>query len=107
MIGPFAIDTVLPAFGVIGGEFAVDAAAMEQVSGACLVACQGMSIFHGLLCDAVGRKPVMVAGLTGFAAANVLAAVAPNLGWLLVARLLQGAFAGAATIVSRVVIRDL
>ncbi len=107
MIGPFAIDTVFPAFGIIGGEFDVDATAMQQVTSAYMVAFAVMSIFHGPLADAVGRKPVMIAGLAGFAAANVLAALAPHLGWLLVARLLQGMFAGAATIVSRVVIRDL
>ena len=107
MIGPFAIDTVFPAFGIIGGDFDVDATAMQQVTSAYMVAFAVMSIFHGPLSDAVGRKPVMMAGLTGFAAANVLAALAPSLGWLLVARFLQGSFAGAATIVSRVVIRDL
>lgn len=107
MIGPFAIDTVFPAFGVIGGDFAVDATAMQQVTSVYMVAFAVMSIFHGPLSDALGRKPVMIAGLTGFAAANVLAALAPSLAVLLVARFLQGAFAGAATIVSRVVIRDL
>src|SRR5690625_5917709 len=97
MIGPFAIDTVFPAFGIIGGDFDVDATAMQQVTSAYMVAFAVMSIFHGPLSDAVGRKPVMMAGLTGFAAANVLAALAPSLGWLLVARFLQGSFAGAAT----------
>lgn len=107
MIGPFAIDTVFPAFGVIGSELSADSTAMQQVTSVYMLAFAVMSIFHGPLADALGRKPVMIAGLIGFAAANVLSALAPTLSALLLARFLQGAFAGAATIVSRVVIRDL
>lgn len=107
MIGPFAIDTVFPAFGVIGQEFEVDSTAMQQVTSLYMLAFAVMSIFHGPISDAVGRKPVMIVGLTGFAVGNVISALAPSLTVLLISRVLQGAFAGAATIISRVVIRDM
>lgn len=107
MIGPFAIDTVFPAFGIIGRQFDVDSTAMQQVTSLYMLAFAVMSIFHGPISDAVGRKPVMLVGLAGFAVGNVIAALAPSLSVLLIARVFQGAFAGAATIVSRVVIRDL
>lgn len=107
MIGPFAIDTVFPAFGIIGREFEVDSTAMQQVTSLYMLAFAVMSIFHGPLSDAVGRKPVMIVGLAGFAVGNVVSALAPSLTVLLISRVLQGAFAGAATIISRVVIRDM
>lgn len=107
MIGPFAIDTIFPAFGQVGQDFGVDSSAMQQVTSVYMLAFATMSIFHGPIADAVGRKPVMITGLAGFALANVFAALAPSFGLLLLARFIQGAFAGAATIVSRVVIRDL
>ncbi len=107
MIGPFAIDTVFPAFQAIGREFAADEAAMQQVTSTYLLAFAVMSVFHGPLSDALGRKPVIIAGLLGFAAASVGAALAPNLAVLVACRAVQGAFAGGATVVSRVIIRDM
>ena len=106
MLGPFTIDTVFPAFTRIGAEFGVSSTAMQQVTSTYMLAFAVMSIFHGPLSDALGRKPVMIAGLIGYALASVGCALAPNLGVLLLMRLLQGSFAGAATIVSRVVVRD-
>nr|WP_235020242.1 multidrug effflux MFS transporter [Ruania rhizosphaerae] len=107
MIGPFTIDTVFPAFEQMGGQFRADTAAMQQVTSLYLLSFAVMSIFHGPISDAMGRKPVMIIGLLGFTAATILCALAPTLPVMLVGRLLQGGFAGAATIVSRVVIRDL
>ncbi|UFU07692.1 multidrug effflux MFS transporter [Ruania halotolerans] len=107
MIGPFTIDTVFPAFEQMGRQFTSDTAAMQQVTSLYLLSFAVMSIFHGPISDAVGRKPVMIAGLLGFTVASIACALAPGLPVLLAGRLLQGAFAGAATIVSRVVIRDM
>lgn len=106
MLGPFTIDTVFPAFTRIGAEFGASSTAMQQVTSTYMLAFAVMSIFHGPLSDALGRKPVMIGGLIGYALASVGCALAPNLGVLLAMRLLQGTFAGAATIVSRVVVRD-
>ena len=107
MIGPFTIDTVFPGFEAMGRDFGANEAAMQQVTSVYLLAFAVMSVFHGPLSDTLGRKPVMLTGLALYVLATVGCALAPNLTVLLVCRALQGASAGAATIVSRAVIRDL
>lgn len=107
MIGPFTIDTIFPGFEAIGRDFDADTAALQQITSVYLLSFAVMSIFHGPISDALGRKPVMIGGLLGYVVASVVCALAPSLTVLLVARAAQGLFAGAATIVSRAVIRDL
>lgn len=107
MIGPFAIDSTFPSFTQLAAQFQASEAQLQQVTGIYLVAFAVMSLFHGPISDAAGRKPVMLGGLAGFALASVGCALAPNLPLLLAGRFVQGAFAGGATIVSRVVIRDM
>lgn len=51
----------------------------------------------GRLGDAFGRRRLMVVGLIGFIASSALAGLAPDLGWLIAARLVQGASAGLLT----------
>lgn len=107
MLGPFTIDTLFPGYAAIGRQFDVDSTALQQITSIYLVTFAAMSVLHGPLSDALGRKPVMLTGLVGYALASIGCALAPSLGWLLVGRAAQGAFAGAATVVSRAVIRDL
>lgn len=107
MLGPFTIDTIFPAYPDVGREYAVDATAMQQVTSVYLLSFGVMSIFHGPLSDSLGRKPVMIGGLTGYVLASLLCLLAPTFEVLLAGRVAQGLFAGAATIVSRAVIRDL
>ena len=107
MFGPFAIDTVFPAFETMRGQFEVDSTAMQQVTSAYLASFAIMTLFHGPLSDALGRKPVMLTGIAIFTLASIGAALSPNLPALLVCRVIQGMSAGAGQIVSRTVIRDL
>lgn len=107
MLGPFTIDTLFPAFPQVGRAFAVDSTAMQQVTSVYLLSYGTMSIFHGPLSDSLGRKPVMIGGLLGYAVASAVCVLAPTFGVLLAGRAAQGLFAGAATVVSRAVIRDL
>lgn len=107
MFGPFAIDTLFPAFPVIEGEFSVSAIAMQQTISVYLIAYALMSVFHGPLSDAAGRKPVILWGVVIFALASVGCALAADLPQLLLFRALQGMSAGAGLIVGRAIIRDV
>ncbi len=106
MFGPFAIDAIFPAFPAIEGEFAVSAVAMQQTISVYLIAYALMSVFHGPLSDAAGRKPVILWGVAVFALASVGCALAADLPQLLMFRALQGMSAGAGLIVGRAIIRD-
>lgn len=107
MFGPFAIDAVFPAFPRIGTQFAVDNLALQQVISVYLLAYALMSLVHGALSDALGRKRVIVAGLLVFIAASIGCALATDMTTLLLFRALQGMSAGVGYIIGRAVIRDL
>ena len=106
MIGPFSIDAVFPAFPLIGASFQVDGTALQQLISVYLITYAVMSLFHGAISDAIGRKPVMVAGMLLYALASVGAALSTSFVMLLVCRGLQGVSAGAGLVVGRAVIRD-
>ena len=95
MFGPFNVDAPLPAFARMGAEFHVEPAAMQQVVSVYLLSFAVMSLFHGPVSDAVGRKPVMTVGIGVYVLASVGCALAPSLPLLLVFRAFQGFAAGA------------
>ena len=50
----------------------------------------------GMLGDMLGRKRIMLAGVGVFCAGSVVAAVAPNVGWLIAGRVIMGVGAAAS-----------
>lgn len=106
MIGPFSIDAVFPAFPLIGGHFAVDDTALQQLISVYLLTYGGMSLFHGAISDAIGRKPVIIVGMLVYALASAGAAMSTSFAMLLGCRALQGACAGAGLVVGRAIVRD-
>ena len=107
MFGPFSIDTIFPAFPAIGAELGADKLAMQQTISVYLVAYALMSVVHGPLSDAIGRRKVIIGGLAVFALASAGCALAPDFATLLWFRALQGLSAGVGLIVGRAVIRDV
>ena len=51
----------------------------------------------GSLSDRIGRRPVLIGALTVQLASNVMFLVAPDIGWVIAARIVQGVAGGAAT----------
>lgn len=107
MFGPFAIDTIFPAFPVMGAELGADKIAMQQTISVYLIAYAVTSLLHGPLSDALGRRKVILGGLSVFTAASVGCALSTDLTTLLVFRAVQGLSAGVGLIVGRAVIRDV
>ncbi len=106
MFGPFAIDTLFPAFPDLQRDFAASPMAVQQSITTYLVAYALMAMLHGPLSDALGRKPVIIAGALVFALASVGCALSGSLWELLAFRAVQGMSAGAGQIVGRAIIRD-
>lgn len=107
MFGPFSIDTIFPAFPQIGAQMGADKLAMQQTISIYLLAYAAMSVVHGPLSDALGRRRVILSGLVVFTLASVGCALATTLPQLLAFRALQGLSAGVGLIVGRAVIRDV
>lgn len=107
MIGPFTIDTIFPAFPALSTDLGVGPVAVQQTVSVYMLTFAVFSLAHGPLSDALGRRPVILAGMTAYALASAVCAVAPSLGVLLAGRVLQGVVAGAGLVVTRAVARDL
>ncbi|HXS74400.1 MAG TPA: multidrug effflux MFS transporter [Rhodanobacteraceae bacterium] len=107
MLGPFSIDTIFPGFPDIASGFGVSVDAVQQTVSVYLFTYAVMSLLHGPLSDALGRKPVIVAGMALYALASVGAALAGSLALLLVWRALQGLCVGAGIVIARAVVRDV
>lgn len=107
MFGPFSIDTIFPAFPQMAAQLGADKIAMQQTISVYLLAYALMSIVHGPLSDAIGRRRVILGGLLVFTLASVGCALSFDLKTLLFFRALQGLSAGVGLIVGRAAIRDL
>ena len=107
MLGPFSIDTYLPAFSGIARSLGATPVQMQQTLSAYLFGFAFMSLFHGALSDSVGRRPVILWGIAVFTLASAGCALAQSIEQLVGFRALQGLSAGAGIVVSRAVIRDM
>lgn len=107
MLGPFSIDTYLPAFGGIAHSLGASPVQMQQTLSAYLFGFAFMSLFHGAISDSFGRRPVILWGLASFTLASVGCAMAHSIGQLIFFRAMQGLSTGAGIVVSRAIIRDM
>lgn len=107
MLGPFAIDTYLPAFAGIAADLQATPLQIQQTLSAYLFAFAFMSLFHGSLSDSLGRRPVVLTGIAVFTLASVGCALSTSIAHLVFFRALQGLSTGAGIVVSRAVIRDI
>jgi DHA1 family bicyclomycin/chloramphenicol resistance-like MFS transporter len=107
MLGPFSIDTYLPAFSGIARSLNASPLQLQQTLSAYLFGFAFMSLFHGAISDSFGRRPVVLWGLFAFTLASMGCALSQSIGQLIFFRAVQGLSTGAGIVVSRAVIRDM
>ncbi len=107
MLGPFSIDTYIPAFSGIAKALGATPVEMQQTLSAYLFGFAFMNLFHGALADSFGRRPVVLWGIAVFTLASAGCALSQTVGQLVVFRAIQGLSTGAGIVVSRAVIRDM
>lgn len=106
-LAPFAIDTYLPAFHVIGATLGANDLQVQQSLTFYLLPYAVMTLWHGAISDAIGRITTIKWGLGIFVLASIGCAFAPNVETLWFFRALQGASGGAGNTVARAMVRDL
>ncbi|MFQ6547830.1 multidrug effflux MFS transporter [Aestuariibius sp. 2305UL40-4] len=106
-VGPFAIDMYLPALPQIGAALGTDVAAMQATLTSYFLAFGLAQLVYGPWADQAGRKVPLYFGLGLFLVGTVACALAPSVGWLIVARFVQGLGGAAVMVIPRAIIRDL
>jgi DHA1 family bicyclomycin/chloramphenicol resistance-like MFS transporter len=107
MLGPFSIDTYIPAFSGIAKSIGATPVEMQQTLSAYLFGFAFMNLFHGALSDSFGRRPVVLWGLAVFTLASLGCALSQTIGQLVLFRALQGLSTGAGIVVSRAVMAQV
>ncbi len=103
---PLSTDIYLTAMVDLGHEFGVAVAGAQRTM---LAFTLGFGLAHfviGEFADRFGRRPTAIVGVCLYCATSIVAAAAPSLDVLVVARFLQGAAAASGPILSRTLIRD-
>lgn len=105
-LGPYTIDSFFPALRAIGADLHVTRLEAQQILTAFMLPYAFMSLVHGSLSDALGRRGLILAALALYTAASLGCALAPGFGTLLLFRALQGMVAGTGQTIGRAVVRD-
>ncbi len=106
-LGPFSIDTYLPSFQDIGASLNATPLEVQQTLTAYMLPFALMSLWHGAIADALGRRRVLLVSLALFSLASAGCVFATQIEHLWILRALQGISAGAGIVVSRAIVRDL
>lgn len=101
------VDLSLPAVPAMVEALSTSLSKGQQIVGIFMVGMALGQIPAGLISDRIGRLPVMYAGMTLFAIGATAAAMADNIELMLAARLVQGAGASSAIVLSRAIVRDI
>jgi len=106
-ISPLAVDMNLPAMAVIAQDLGTDIHFAELSISAYLIGFALGQLSGGPLSDRFGRRPLVMIGLSIFAANSFLITQADTLNELLSLRVLQALGGGLAVVNSAAIVRDL
>lgn len=106
-VGPFCIDAYLPSMPELSQVFGRPLPVVQQTLTAYMVPFALMTLWHGAISDAVGRRRVILVSMALFTLASLGCALAPTFEALLFFRALQGMTAGTGMVVGRAIVRDL
>lgn len=97
----------VPSFPALSAEFNAPLADVQATFTVYFLALALSQLLIGPLSDRMGRRPVMIAGLSLSGAAALACAFAPSLGFLIVARAAQAVGSAAGFVVTRAVVREI
>ncbi|CAM3278783.1 MULTISPECIES: multidrug efflux MFS transporter EmrD [Yersinia] len=106
-VGQMAQTIYVPVIAEIAQDLAVRPGAVQRVMAAYLLTYGASQLIYGPLSDRIGRRPVILAGMTIFMLGALGALFSNNLPMLVAASALQGMGTGVAGVMARTMPRDL
>ncbi len=102
----FGIDSMLPALGIIAGEFGETGNQRQFVIGAYFLGAGIGAFFPGAFADRFGRRPVLAVALVAYVVFSVACALVRDFDWLIGLRLVQGLLCAGLSVVPAAIVRD-
>ncbi|MFG1653224.1 multidrug effflux MFS transporter [Micromonospora sp. NPDC049275] len=106
-IAPLATDMYVPAFPRVAGDLSASATQVQLTLTTFFVGMALGQLIGGPVSDHLGRRRPLIAAIVLMSVASVVCALAPSIGVMMVARLVQGFSGGWAMVIGRAVIVDL
>ena len=106
-VAPVSLQIFIPALPAIQSSFGSEPGVTQLVLSLSIMANAIATLLYGPISDRFGRRPVVLAGFSVFIIGSVLSALAPSIGLLIAARIIQSAGAAAGMVLARAIVRDL
>lgn len=106
-LGPFTVDMYLPAFPAVAASLAAEESAVQATLTGTTIGIALGQLLVGPWSDRVGRRLPLVVATSAHVIASLACAVAPDIVFLTIARVLMGAAAAAGGVVAAAMVRDL
>ncbi len=105
-IGPFAIDTYLPAMPTMARDMGVSIVQVNYTLSAYLLGFALGQLVGGPISDQIGRRPIGLSGLVVFVLASFAIAAVDDINTILLLRVVQAFGGGFATVICMAMVRD-
>ncbi|WP_207454568.1 multidrug effflux MFS transporter [Desertivibrio insolitus] len=106
-LGPFTIDMYLPAFPQIAADLNAQEAQIQLTLSATIIGFALGQLLVGPWSDKVGRRTPLIVATSVHVVASLGIALSPDLTWVMIFRVLQGAGAAGGGVVAMATVRDL
>jgi len=104
--GPVTMSIYTPVMPSVGADLHTTAENVKYTLTTYMLGFAVGQLFYGPLSDQFGRRPVLLFGLVFFAAATIGCSFAPEIGSLILLRVVQGIGAASGSVLSRALTRD-
>jgi MFS transporter, DHA1 family, multidrug resistance protein len=105
--GPLSLDLYLPALPQLAEDLHGSDATAQLTMSSCMVGLAVGQVLVGPVSDRYGRRRPLLMGVAAYAVSSLACALAPNMGLLILLRLVQGLAGAAGIVIARAIVRDL
>ena len=106
-VAPLSVDMFLPSMPTMADEFGAATSTTQLAVTLFIIAFAGSQLVYGPASDRIGRRPVLLAGLTLFVIGGLVALSAQSVEMLIAGRVLQGLGGGAGPALPQAIVLDV